>query len=83
MINSFIPPPEGTFVVEPISGLTITSIDSPVCAECEFDAGYEKSCNATMCSADRRTGRKSSIVIEKNRYLTLKMTGELDGIRGS
>lgn len=82
-MKKFVLPPEGTFVIEPISKLEITSIVSLGCAECEFDAGYEKSCNAMPCSESPASGRKPSIVIEKNRYLTLKMTGELDGIRRS
>lgn len=77
MINSFIPPPEGTFVVDPTTGLELTSIYNPnSCTFCEYDD------NATACSRTE-CSKNGVIVIEKNRYLTLKMTGELDGIRGS
>lgn len=80
-MKGFDLPPEGTFVTEPITGYQITSVPSTNCLHCEFDKNHEAACTAMKCHPDCRTGRKPSIVVEKNRYLTLKLTGELDDLR--
>lgn len=58
----------------------MTSIPSSECHGCEFEKPVNNNseyCGATKCS---KVGG-GVIVIEKNRYLTLKLTGELDDLR--